>query len=36
MGLLPQEHVFKPERPLIAQMLTAEVGSKFRGESHES
>ena len=36
MELLPQEHVFKPERPLIAQMLTAKVGSKFRGESRES
>ena len=35
MELLPQEHVFKPERPLIAQMLTAKVGSKFRGESCE-
>ena len=34
--LLPQEHVFKPERPLIAQMLTAKVGSKFRGESRQS
>ena len=36
MELLPQEHVFKPESLLIAQILTAKVGSKFRGESRES
>ena len=36
MELLPQKHVFKPESLLIAQILTAKVGSKFRGESRES
>ena len=36
MELLPQGHVSKPESLLNAQVVTVKVGSKFRGESHES